>query len=183
MTRGSLPRMRLVLTVGLSSVLALALQVSPALAGGHGDNYLHPITIKPFSCCTVMTAKSNATPATTQAGEPAPTFGSGQGFGDRGCVPNENNVAQTIWLTFTPSTTAAYIASTVGSNYDSVLTIYTFDGTNFTEIGCNDDTSDTDTASQLDLSLTAGTTYYFQVSTFNGNPFNPANLAFTLEFD
>lgn len=69
----------------------------------------------------------------------------------------------TGWATFTPSVTDAYRLSTAGSNYDTVINVYT--GTLLTNLVlvATDDDSGGSGTSRLQTTLTSGTTYYIQV--------------------
>lgn len=72
-------------------------------------------------------------------------------------------VFNTAWTKVTPSVSGVFILDTIGSNYDTVLTVYT--GTalnNLVSVGSDDDSGGSST-SKLTLSLTGGTTYYIQV--------------------
>ncbi|MBL8163965.1 MAG: hypothetical protein JNJ61_18400, partial [Anaerolineae bacterium] len=81
------------------------------------------------------------------------------------------NISYTFWYSFTPATTATYSLSTAGSNFDTIIAIYTgntLGGLTPVTNGCNDDASAVLTSSRVQLSLTAGTTYQIQVGGFNG---------------
>jgi hypothetical protein len=71
----------------------------------------------------------------------------------------------TVWYTFTPSQNLTIDANTFGSKYDTVLDVYTYDGTNFTEVTCNDD-APTTLQSEVTFAATGGTTYYFMIGSF-----------------
>lgn len=72
-------------------------------------------------------------------------------------------IFNTGWVKFTPTVTDLYRFSTAGSNYDTVLNVYT--GTTLTDLVlvASDDDSGGSGASQLSATLTSGTTYYVQV--------------------
>jgi hypothetical protein len=86
---------------------------------------------------------------TTEAGDPTPSCGGGK----------RNN---TVWYSFTPTTSGWLTADTFGSNYDTVLSVWTGAPGSFTQVACNDDAGGAQ--SQVGISVTAGTTYYFMVS-------------------
>lgn len=101
--------------------------------------------------------------ATMQPGEPHPT-----------CV----GVNNTVWYAFTPPASGPYRIDTMDSpdTPDTVLAVYEGAAVGaLTEVACDDDGGGTETyASKLEMSLTAGTTYRIQVSSWAGEPGNPA---------
>jgi hypothetical protein len=72
-----------------------------------------------------------------------------------------------VWYTFTPSQNEAITASTIGSDYDTVLSVYTGARGALGLVTCNDD-SGGGFQSQVIFSATAGTTYFFMISTCCG---------------
>jgi hypothetical protein len=84
-----------------------------------------------------------------------PGPGCGSGFG------------RSVWYSFTPGATTQVTVSTVGSNFDTIVGVWT-GGTlgTLTQVTCNDDFSGT--ASQVAFTATAGTTYRIQVGGFSG---------------
>jgi hypothetical protein len=83
-------------------------------------------------------------------GEPQPT---GEGCAEMGT---------TVWYSFTPDADTTLSASTIHSNFDTVLAVYTLSGDQFTQVACNDNAPGV-LQSFLSFSATGGTTYYFQV--------------------
>ncbi|MCY1059326.1 hypothetical protein [Nannocystis sp. SCPEA4] len=107
--------------------------------------------------------------ATREAGEPQPT-----------CVTNSH----TVWYSFTPDADVSVDANTVGSDYDTTLTVYTGTFPSLTEIACNDDIDPSiNVQSALTFSATAGETYYIQVGSFEPlfGGGTGGNLVFNLE--
>ena len=162
-------------------VLAALLALAPAaVAAVRGDDYYRPINIT----STPFTSRLNTKSATWVVGEPVPT-----------CV---DFVRHTVWYTFTPPTTAFYIAETLASDFtrsgdsttDTAIGVYT--GTtspspSFSQVACDDDGGD-DLAHQgarhsswLDVELTGGTTYYIQVSGYGDSEYG--RLVFKLYLD
>jgi hypothetical protein len=93
------------------------------------------------------------TEATTGATDPTFCFGS----------PDQS----TVWYSFTPETTASYVADTFGSDYDTTLYVGTPDGSGgMNGIDCNDDASDLQSA--VVWEATAGTEYLLMVGTCCG---------------
>jgi hypothetical protein len=91
----------------------------------------------------------------------------------------------TVWYTFTPSQDRTITASTSRSTdadgpLDTVITVYTYDGTTFTEVACNDDAQvGVFGTSELSFTASAGTTYYFMVGTYANEP--PGRLVFSVK--
>jgi hypothetical protein len=118
--------------------------------------------------------------ATFQTGDPTPPAAcvpqltSGQG--NSGGFPN--GAYNTIWYQFTPVFSANLNVGTVGSSYDTVLSIWTGTAGSLTSVACNDDINPgIIIQSQLSgVPLTAGTTYYIMVSSFGPPDPNPIAL-------
>ena len=81
-----------------------------------------------------------------------------------------------VWYTFTPSCSGVYRFSTCGgAAWDTVLSVHTgCPGNNGNSVGCSDDFCSTQ--SQVDVTMTGGTTYYVRLGGFFANSFG----AFTL---
>ena len=111
-----------------------------------------------FACATGIASRpysntQSTSGATLESGEPRPC----------------GSIGGTVWYTWTPSASGTYTVDTSGSNFDTVLAIYTGSTlTGLTNRGCNDDISSSDLDSRLTLSFTAGTTYRIQVGGYNG---------------
>ena len=140
------------------------------------DNLANAINITSFTYVDVKDSSG----ATTQSGDPTPPptcvsqYSSAQG--NTGGLPN--GAYNTIWYQFTPTLTANLEVDTVGSSYDTVLSIWTGAAASLTNIACNDDINPGIlTQSQLSgIPLTAGTTYYIMVSSFGPPDPNPIAL-------
>jgi hypothetical protein len=98
-----------------------------------------------------------------------------------------SDMGQTVWFTYTPKADGVVQADTIGSivdvgNYDTVIAVYTFDGTVYTDVACNDDAPaghadpQNGNSSYVSFPVTAGTTYYFQVGSYHTDMFTGANL-------
>jgi hypothetical protein len=135
-------------SVALSGILAIVLVIaampSAALAAPPtNDNFAQATVIGalPFTDTLVSTE------ATSEPGEPFPCSGS---------------FPQTVWYTFTPSTTGQYRASTSGSTVAAGLMVYRQTGTTFgslSSVGCSLGLE------PLVFSGVAGVTYYIQAVT------------------
>ena len=82
--------------------------------------------------------------------------------------PTGGTYQKTAWFKFTAPSTTSYNFKTVGSNFDTLLTV--FSGTSFANLVAlaSDDDSGGSTTSLLNVNLTAGQQYYIQVAGFNG---------------
>ena len=90
-------------------------------------------------------------------------------------------VDKTVWYQFTPGRNRTVVANTVGSDFDTVLAVYTaadpVELATLTPVACSDNRL-VDNLSRLKLTLTGGTTYYFQAGGANGEA---GNLTFRLK--
>jgi hypothetical protein len=121
--------------------------------GGGGapanDNFVDAVAPGLNSVSTATT-----TDATLELDEPQPACATG--------------TDKTVWYSYTPGRTRTVVAKTVGSDFDTVLAIYTgTDLATFTPVACNDNRA-VDNLSKLKLSLAGGTTYFFQVGGASG---------------
>jgi hypothetical protein len=140
------------------------------------DNLANAISI---SSLTYLDLKDSSG-ATTQSGDPTPPptcvaqYSSAQG----NTGGSKNGVYNTIWYQFTPVFAANLEVDTVGSSYDTVLSIWTGSAGSLTPVACNDDINPgIVTQSQLSgVALAAGTTYYIMVSSFGPPDPNPLAL-------
>jgi hypothetical protein len=85
--------------------------------------------------------------------------------------------SQTLWFAYTPAKNIRLEANTFGSNYDTTLSVYTGSRGALGQITCNDDSNGT-VQSRVRFDATAGSTYYFMVSSLYS--VNPAYLSFNL---
>jgi hypothetical protein len=154
----------------LAFVAAALLAIVPAtaLAGGRGDNYKHPIAVSSTPYSNVHHSNRRAT---QQDGEPGV-----------GCA--QGTIYHSIWYTFTPQSTANYILDTEGSDFsaslggnDTVLAVLTYNGTTWNALYCDDDAG-TGNLSYLNVQLTGGTTYYFDVGSYGSDYYG--HLVFNL---
>jgi murein DD-endopeptidase MepM/ murein hydrolase activator NlpD len=71
-----------------------------------------------------------------------------------------------VWYQYTPSVNAAVYVDTLGSDYDTIIAVWTGSRGGFSPVACNDDINNAGGIFQsaVQISLTAGTTYYFEVA-------------------
>ena len=84
-----------------------------------------------------------------------------------------------VWYVWTAPTTGVYSLNTFGSNFDTLLAVYTGAAVSaLTEVASNDD-ANTGVASSVTFNAMAGTVYHFAVDGFNDGT-GPAEGNFTL---
>jgi hypothetical protein len=113
-----------------------------------------PVTALPAQFTAVTDA------ATTEPNEPtAPVCGGT-------AVP----IGNTVWYTFTPAVTVPLTIDTIGSNFDTVVAVYTGPLGPFRQpdVACNDDLAPGVTQSRVSFLATAGITYQIQIGGFGG---------------
>jgi hypothetical protein len=72
----------------------------------------------------------------------------------------------TMWFIYNPTVNGTLTVDTFGSNFDTVMAIYTGPGDSYAtlvQVGCNDDISGTNNQSVLTFTAQAGTNYFIQV--------------------
>jgi hypothetical protein len=125
-----------------------------------------------FSAATAIGSSSYSTTEDTSGatvdGTPIPSS----------CTSGEANSgdANSVWFKYTPSSSTTAEFDTIGSAYDTILSVWTgTSASSLTNVACNDDiVLGIDRVSQIsNLSLTGGTTYYIMVSAY-GLPTSPS---------
>ncbi len=76
-------------------------------------------------------------------------------------------VSASVWYQYTATRDQQVTFDTLGSDYDTVLSVWQGTRHPLTEVACNDDNGD-QIQSHLSASLEKGTTYYLNISGFNG---------------
>lgn len=80
-----------------------------------------------------------------------------------------SDVEKTVWYTFTPPASGVYAIDTAGSEFDTVLTVFTGASLDtLAQIACNDDIGEGIVQSRIELSMLAGTAYRIQAGGFSG---------------
>jgi len=96
---------------------------------------------------------SQSTIAATSTGDPVPD-----------CAALGNGV----WYKYTAATDGQIVVDTIGSDFDTVLAIYTGTCGSLTQVACNDDGPGIRPRSEITLSVTAGTAYYILAGGLSG---------------
>ena len=130
------------------------------------DLFASAITI----AANTFTDTKDSSGATTETNDPTPACAQDPR------IPFATGRSNTIWYKFVPTTSGSANIDTIGSNYDSVLSVWSGTSqTSLTAVACNDDIiPGVVTQSQLiGVPLSAGTTYYIMVSSFGQADPNP----------
>ena len=112
------------------------------------DNISEPAIIPTTNFSTMV----NTTRATTAFNDPDLECANGQMF-------------NTIWFQYTPTVSGLLTLSTFGSDFDTILALWTGSPGNLNEKVCNDDSNGT-TQSFDTTNVTAGNTYYIEVASY-----------------
>ncbi len=91
--------------------------------------------------------------ATTAADDPVFTCGS------------QDQGSASVWYRFTPTNNGVLTVSTEGSNYDTMVAVWSGARGSLSSIGCNDDAGGS-TTSQLSVPLVANNTYYLEIADY-----------------
>jgi len=121
-------------------------------------------------CVGTCASTNDAFAAALMLSVPGSASGSSQGASLESGEPQPcGQIGATVWYKVQPGATGTLTASTSGSNYDTVLALYSGSSlTTLTQLGCNDDTSTIDFTSIVSASVTAGQTYYIQIGGYQG---------------
>ena len=129
--------------------------IPPSNAGVTNDVCTTATTLTSVPSSSAM----STTRAAAEASMPGPTCGN-------------RSTGRSVWYRFTAPTTATVSVNTYGSTYDTILAAYSGSCAALTPVACNDDS--VGAQSRVSFQVTAGTTYYFQVTAYrnDGGPLN-----------
>jgi hypothetical protein len=130
------------------------------------DNFANAIAITGNS----FTDTKDSSAATTETADPNPPCVSGSSTGGR---------SNSVWYKFSPGSGGTANLDTSGSNFDTVLSIWTGSPGSFASVACNNGLVGPGIVfiTQLrNVNLTGGTTYYIMVSSFGPPDPNPVAL-------
>jgi hypothetical protein len=82
-----------------------------------------------------------------------------------GCGSESSRQSDSVWFRFTPSRNGQYMISTQGSDYDTVVAVWTGARGSLANLGCDDD-SGPNATSLLTINLNAYTTYHIEVMSY-----------------
>jgi len=140
MKRSVLPRLCTVLAAAALAVMALEV---PALAAPPGNDSISSATPLGTPPARFVLNTRQATASRT----------------DGSCVQGAS-----VWFRTRPTVTRTVRLSTIGSDYDTVLTVFRGTRTNRTRIGCANESFGTTAAAALQVRLVAGNTYWVAAS-------------------
>lgn len=110
------------------------------------------------------------------------------------CIPAQYRPLNTVWYRYTPATTQQVLIDTVGSDFNTLLSVWTGSAGALSEAACHDDVSFNFflpestwiLVSKIQMQMTAGTTYYIMASGkqafFTNDPSGNLKLNLTVLF-
>ncbi len=119
-------------------------KVNPVDPTPANDDFINAIVIDSLP----YQNKQSTLEGTVNNNEPVPACGVG--------------VGRTVWYVYTATSNENIRIQTDGTDFDTVLAVWTYNGINFTAVDCDNDSGES-TRSRLDIAATSGTTYYIQV--------------------
>jgi Zn-dependent metalloprotease len=129
-----------------NAVLAVEMDVAPVPPPApDNDNFVDAISI----AATPYTDAQDTVSATTETGDPYLS-----------CVPTDQGT-NSVWYSYVPSEDGMLTVDTFGSNYDTVLAVWTGNFGALVNHGCQDDNNGTQ-QSELKVSVTSGRIYYIE---------------------
>jgi hypothetical protein len=111
----------------------------------------------------------NTTGATTQGNDPQTACAST-------AYPRQS---RSVWYVYTPPITGTYNLNSIGSNYDTVLAVWTGPWGGLVSAACDDDSGGSFTSS-LNVTLYGGAPYYIEATGYGTNSGGLLNLSLTL---
>ena len=88
----------------------------------------------------------------------------------------------TVWYKFTPPSNGTLTVSTDGSDYDTVVGVWTGSPGDFMEVDCDDDDGEGRT-SWLATEVSSGEDYFIEVASYYTDPGTAGQLSLTVDFD
>lgn len=83
------------------------------------------------------------------------------------CESGNVGVSNTVWYSFTPCGSGSISINTIGSNYDTVLSVFTGSCASPTQVACNDDIVSGNLQSQVtNIPVSGGVTYLIKVADY-----------------
>ncbi|BAZ13172.1 hypothetical protein NIES4071_50110 [Calothrix sp. NIES-4071] len=86
---------------------------------------------------------------------------------------SQSGINNSVWWSWTAPTNGTVTFDTIGSNFDTYLSVYTGNSvSSLTRVAFNDDIGSGNVASRVSFTVTAGTTYYIAVDGYSSNTGN-----------
>jgi len=128
-------------------------------------------TVIPPNATTYDPAQYSTIAADASAGEP-----------QESCEFNNSGVSNTVWYSFTPCGSGTISVNTIGSNYDTVVSVFSGSCAAAAQVACNDDIGGGVLQSQLaNVPVSGGVTYLIKVADYSPAS-GGGNLAFHLSY-
>jgi hypothetical protein len=90
--------------------------------------------------------------------------------------------SNSVWYTFTPESSGVVVIDTIGSDYDTVLSVYAGTCDRGSEVACNDNIGQQELQSQVVFGVIGGRTYLVEVTDVN-NQVGGGELNFSYRFE
>ena len=169
-----LNRMIYAARVLMVAALLFANSPLPALAASANAEEPPPPAFDDFSTPIIISSLPYTTSQSVQFATVA---------GDDPLIPNscwgfpDNQGYRTVWFKYIPAQNAQLTVDTHGSDYDTVLMVWTGTRGSLVNRACNDDDDfPYSPTSLVSLAVTAGTTYYIEVASYNSETGNSLTL-------
>jgi hypothetical protein len=125
------------------------------------DNFVNAIAVT----SAIFSSSVDNSGATSEATDPIPPCVAGA---------SQNPTGKSVWWKYTAGSAGNAVVSTLGSSYDTVLSVYTGAPGNFVNVACNNDVSASVKQSQVQIAVTPNATYFFMVTVFDTTLCPPA---------
>lgn len=130
---------------------------SMTLSGSLVNDHCANATVIPSTALSFTPAPYSTTFADASGGEP-----------QESCEFGGVGVSNSVWYTFTPCGNGTINLNTIGSNYDTVLSVFSDSCASSIQVACNDDIGGGNLQSQLNnVAVSGGTTYLIKVADYN----------------
>lgn len=139
--------------------------IPPNLAPSN-DDFATPVWIGSLP----YTLAQDTIGATTATDDPALQCGSG--YGQR---------RHSVWYRYMPGVSGNLTFNTIGSNYDTVLAVWTGSRGSLVSVGCNNDIWKTN-QSEVQFAATAGVPYFIEIASYQANAGNLTLHAYVTPF-
>jgi hypothetical protein len=133
------------------------------------------LTITPPTCGPVAPGNDACAGALFLADGVAQSGSSLLATNDGSATCGTSSTSRDVWYAYRPVSSASVNVNTCGSGFDTVLSVYTGACGSLTQVACNDDNNSGGNnacggglSSGINVSMTAGTTYYIRVAGYQG---------------
>jgi hypothetical protein len=146
------------------------------VGGYNGATGSGTLTITPPTCGPVAPSNDDCSGAIFLADGVTVTGSTALATNDGTATCGSSTTTRDVWYAYRPLTSGTVNVNTCGSSYDTAIAVFTGSCGSLTQIGCNDDNAGSGgnnacgggLSSGMNVSMTAGTTYYIRVAGYNG---------------